>query len=87
MRVCVLDGRKIEDITSLHNELASLLGFPDWYGKNLDALYDCLTDLPEETEIRFLYEDILREHLGDYYERFIKVIRMAGKANAKIRLF
>ncbi len=21
-------------------------GFPDWYGANLDALYDCLTDLP-----------------------------------------
>lgn len=22
-------------------------GFPQWYGANLDALYDCLTDLPE----------------------------------------
>jgi RNAse (barnase) inhibitor barstar len=21
--------------------------FPSWYGANLDALYDCLTDLPE----------------------------------------
>jgi len=21
--------------------------FPEWYGVNLDALYDCLTDLPE----------------------------------------
>jgi RNAse (barnase) inhibitor barstar len=21
--------------------------FPEWYGANLDALYDCLTDLPE----------------------------------------
>jgi RNAse (barnase) inhibitor barstar len=24
--------------------------FPDWYGANLDALYDCLTDLPERGE-------------------------------------
>ncbi len=23
------------------------LQFPGWYGANLDALYDCLTDLPE----------------------------------------
>lgn len=23
------------------------LDFPAWYGANLDALYDCLTDLPE----------------------------------------
>jgi RNAse (barnase) inhibitor barstar len=22
-------------------------GFPEWYGANLDALYDCLTDLPD----------------------------------------
>lgn len=32
---------------SLANVLAKLggaLGFPDWYGSNLDALHDCLTD-------------------------------------------
>jgi RNAse (barnase) inhibitor barstar len=23
-------------------------GFPEWYGANLDALYDCLTDLPAD---------------------------------------
>ncbi len=28
------------------------LGFPAWYGVNLDALYDCLTDLPEREDIR-----------------------------------
>jgi RNAse (barnase) inhibitor barstar len=28
------------------------LGFPPWYGANLDALFDCLTDLPEQTEVR-----------------------------------
>jgi len=24
------------------------LGFPTWYGRNLDALHDCLTDLSGE---------------------------------------
>jgi RNAse (barnase) inhibitor barstar len=28
------------------------LDFPKWYGANLDALYDCLTDLPERAEVR-----------------------------------
>ena len=28
-------------------QLAEALEFPDWYGENLDALYDCLTDLGE----------------------------------------
>jgi len=26
-------------------------GFPDWYGANLDALYDCLTDLPDDAGV------------------------------------
>ena len=25
-------------------------GLPDWYGANLDALYDCLTDLSEQAD-------------------------------------
>ena len=25
--------------------IAEALSFPDWFGHNLDALYDCLTDL------------------------------------------
>ena len=29
----------------LHKALAEALRFPQWYGNNLDALYDCLTDL------------------------------------------
>jgi hypothetical protein len=29
----------------LLNNLASALGFPDWFGHNWDALEDCLTDL------------------------------------------
>ena len=29
----------------LHRELAALLDFPDYYGANLDALNDCLSDV------------------------------------------
>jgi RNAse (barnase) inhibitor barstar len=25
--------------------IGAVLNFPDWYGRNLDALYDCLVDL------------------------------------------
>lgn len=28
-------------------KIGRALDFPQWYGANLDALYDCLTDLPE----------------------------------------
>ena len=33
----------------LHRVLAETLDFPEWYGNNLDALYDQLTELSQET--------------------------------------
>ena len=34
-----------------HDYLKKALNFPNYYGKNLDALYDCLTDIGVDTEI------------------------------------
>lgn len=39
----------IADKNELHARIAAALDFPDWYGHNLDALMDCLTDLDEIT--------------------------------------
>lgn len=33
------------DPSGMHRELAELLDFPDYYGRNLDALNDCLSDV------------------------------------------
>ena len=35
------------DKGSVLKAIGRAFAFPDWYGTNLDALYDCLTDLPE----------------------------------------
>ena len=47
----ILDGAKLKYRCRVHRVLAKKLGFPAWYGRNLDALYDCLTDLHEDTEL------------------------------------
>ena len=84
MRICVLDGNKITDRETLHKTLAENLSFPDWYGGNLDALYDCLTDFHEDAEIRLVNEAALREHLGNYALLLEKVIGRAAKDNPLI---
>jgi hypothetical protein len=40
-----IDARKLTDAAGLHAALTEALGFPATYGKNLDALIDCLSDL------------------------------------------
>lgn len=35
------------DKKSVLRAVGRAFAFPEWYGANLDALYDCLTDLPE----------------------------------------
>lgn len=38
------DLRQSQGKQGVLSELGHALRFPDWYGANLDALYDCLTD-------------------------------------------
>lgn len=38
------------DKPSVLKAIGRAFAFPDWYGANLDALYDCLTDLPDRGE-------------------------------------
>ena len=46
-----IDCSEIHDAKVFHTTLAQALDFPDWYGHNLDALYDCLTELPEAVHL------------------------------------
>ncbi len=36
-----------DDKTAVLRAIGKALAFPEWSGANLDALYDCLTDLPD----------------------------------------
>ena len=45
MPAVVIDGRDVGSEDDLHDRLAEGFAFPDYYGRNLDALADCLSDL------------------------------------------
>ena len=44
-----LDGKLIKE--KGHDYLMEALDFPDYYGKNLDALYDCLCEIKCDIEL------------------------------------
>jgi len=45
MPVVSLDGRRITDWRAFHSACQSAFGFPDFYGRNMDAWIDCLSSL------------------------------------------
>lgn len=68
---------------ALLERMGRVLGFPEYYGKNLDALYDCLTEMTEPA--RIIYERSAQETNGDY-EVVISVIKDAADNNDIISL-
>ena len=40
-----INGKKCATIRSFYGQIAKALHFPDYFGKNLDALDECLADL------------------------------------------
>ena len=82
----LLDGNAILDRETLHETLATGLCLPPWYGRNLDALYDCLTDVREDTVVVLRDRGALEEHLGSYGHRCLRVLEDASRDNPHIRL-
>ena len=64
MDILVIDGENVSDMNQLHERIAAQLHFPRHYGKNLDALYDCLTDL-RNVAITVHNYGTLKERLGN----------------------
>lgn len=53
MRRIIIDAEDMRDKDSLHFVLKEALNLPDYYGRNLDALWDCLMEIrPAELYLR-----------------------------------
>ena len=63
-----------------HAILARELSFPPYYGHNLDALHDCLTDLSADTAIILAEADKADPRLTD-------VLRDAEEENPHLRVY
>lgn len=78
----ILDAAMLRERLPAHDYLKEALALPDYYGKNLDALYDCLTELGE-TEIQFVNLDAA----GDsYFSRVLDLFQEAREENPRLHL-
>ena len=78
MEFIIIDGRRMTSIGETHRYLAATLRFPDYYGNNLDALHDCLTDLSRNVWVVLINGDFMDEALGDYAKTLRRVFTDVG---------
>lgn len=83
MKNCIMDCSGIGNPEEFHDALVEALVLPNWYGTNLDALYDCLTSITEETTITLRHFD----QLDKSYAGFRMVFQDAQEDNPRIHVY
>jgi len=67
MRTFKIDGRKLKDWKSFHSTFKKVMGFPDYYGKNMNAWIDCMDELTDDEIVLLRIENgkELKENLPE----------------------
>ena len=82
MKSVILDAKKMLKKEKMHEYFAKKFDLPEYYGKNLDALFDCLCEINEPTLIKLKNEDALQ---GDTKESLIRLFHDVCNENALVK--
>lgn len=82
MKIVILDAKKMLEKEKMHEYFAKKFDLPEHYGKNLDALFDCLCEINEPTLIKLKNENALDEGMK---ESLIQLFRDVCSENALVK--
>lgn len=87
MSAAVADLAGCHDKEELLARLAVALEFPDWFGRNWDALFDCLADLswlPDGDHVFVLLDTAeLRRHAPEAFDTALSIMQDAAAVWAR----
>ena len=83
MKKIILPLAKVKSREELHDILSGAFDFPSFYGRNMDALHDCLTDLMEETEVSVCLPE---DGPDDYMKVLMRVLRDSARENPHLHI-
>lgn len=87
MKTIVIDFSECKYPMDLHNEIREKLELPEWYGNNLDALWDMLTgfiETPINVTMIFKPENKAVENLNESVLKIIETFKEASKEDEEI---
>jgi ribonuclease inhibitor len=86
MNRIILNGKRMITREVTHAYLKRKFSFPDYYGRNLDALWDLLSDIAKETEIVVVNAHFIPEKLGKYGVSLLKVFEDLNEESRRVKV-
>jgi len=80
-RKILVNGRKIQDKSELHDYLIKQFNLPLYYGRNLDALWDVLSTNKNLKKITVIHTSYLDKILGDYSKSLLNLFKELSAIN------
>jgi ribonuclease inhibitor len=80
-----LDGRRVRSEPEFHAEIARLLDFGPYYGKNLDALWDRVSfDVERPVRLIWTHAGVSRTAMGrGDFEKIVSILRRAEERDRR----
>ena len=73
-----VDFTNVEYYLEMHEVIKKSLDFPDYYGRNWDAFWDCLTDMiGDPMVIEIIGLDVIERKFGDTAQKMVQIFKEA----------
>lgn len=76
----------MENPSLAHSYIKEAMNLSEYYGENLDALWDELTSLSRPVRVVIIYSSRLGDNLGDYGKKLLGTFKEAARANPKLTI-
>ncbi len=72
-----IDFTEVKNYVEMHTIIRDSLDFPDYYGGNWDAFWDCLTDMTELCPlcIEIIGLEVIERKFGERAEKMLSILK------------
>ena len=83
-----LAGKSIRSLDEFYGEIAKRLRFPDYFGRNLDALWDVLTtDVKGPVELAWEDSEASKKSMGKDFQKVAALLKDVVKEREDFKVF
>ena len=86
IRLYLIDAALFTSRETAHDVMQNAFWNREYVGRNLDALYDVLTSIRRDAEIRIYGMVAARRQIGEYADRILAVYYAAATQNPHLRV-